>query len=217
MRSVSFIVAGVLAIGTATAQAQTQGATGPYATFTTGATVGGAGGMFGTDLGWRLNLSWDVFLEGGRMLNTKMAEMDTAAAVVAQYLAAVSGKTASAADVRQPANYFSAGIRYKFPTTGRVQPYAALGIGGGKVERRASFLVDGTDVTVQLPGVPYHVVLGGDLSGSEIGTFFAFGGGAQFDLRGRFFADASYRFGRFFLADGGVNTNRLQFGIGARF
>ena len=35
--------------------------------------------------------------------------------------------------------------------------------------------------------------------------------------RGRVFVDVSYRFARVFLSDAGLNTNRILFGIGARF
>jgi opacity protein-like surface antigen len=226
MRRVSLIVAGMLAIGTATAQAQTQapGSTdiGLSAAFTAGVAAGSAaGGMFGADFAWRLNLSWDVFVEGGRMLNTSTADMQAAANVVAQYLGSVSGQTASS-NVKQPVNYFAAGLRYKFPTTGRVQPYVALGAGAGKVERTTSFLVNGSDVTAQLQAPPYGVLLGGDLSGSETAALVTLGVGAQIgighQLFGReLFVDGSYRFGRIFLTAGGLNTNRVQFGIGARF
>jgi opacity protein-like surface antigen len=216
MRRVSLIVAGILAIGAATAQAQTPISSdiGLSAAFTTGVT-GGPGGLFGADVVWRLNLSWDLYAEGGRMLNTKTADEDAAAAVIAQYLGAVSGKTASA-DVKQPVNYFSAGVRYKLPTTGRWQPYVALGGGGGKVRRNISFLVNGNDVTAQLATL-YGVQLGGDLSGSENAGLFTLGGGAQAGFGRRYFVDASYRYGRIFLTGAGLNTNRVQFGIGARF
>ena len=70
MRTVSLIVAAMLAMGTASAHAQSP-ATGPYAAFDTGFTVGsGVGGLFGGEVGVRLN-TWDAFFEGGRMLNTK--------------------------------------------------------------------------------------------------------------------------------------------------
>jgi opacity protein-like surface antigen len=219
MRSVSFIVAGLLAVGTATAQAQTPKASEPglYATFTPGITVGHVvGGVFGGDLGWRLNLSWDLFLEGDRMLNTKTADMDAAANVVSNYLSSVSGKTATS-DVKQPVNHFAAGLRYKLPTTGRVQPYIALGAGGAKVQRNSTFSINGTDVTAQLPAPPYGVQLGGDLSGSETAALVTFGVGAQVGVGGPVFVDLSYRFGRIFLTDGGLNTNRVLFGIGAHF
>lgn len=219
MRSVSFIVAGMLAIGTASAQAQTPAPgstdTGLSAAFTTGVTAG-SGGMFGGEIGWRLNLSWDLFVEGGRMLNTSTTEMDAAATVIKQYLESISSKTASF-DAKQPVNYFAAGLRYKFPTTGRVQPYVALGGGGGKVERRTAFMVNGADVTAQLQDPPYGVLMGGDLSGSENAALVTFGAGAQVSFGRRLFVDASYRFGRIFLTENGVNTNRAQFGIGARF
>jgi opacity protein-like surface antigen len=219
MRSVSFIVASMLAMGTATAQAQTPGPSdiGLSVAVTAGVAAGSsAGGMFGVDAAYRLNLSWDVFVEGGRMLNTKTSDMENAAATITQYLTAVSGQTVTA-DLKQPVNYFEAGVRYKLPTTGRVQPYVSIGGGAGKVERNPAFLLNGTDITAQLPAPPYGVQLGGDLSGSETAGLFTVGVGAQIAVSHRMFLTTSYRFGRVFLTAGGLNTNRVQFGVGARF
>ena len=144
------------------------------------------------------------------MMNTGSSAMDDAAAVIAGFLGA--GATY---ETRQPVNYFDIGARYKFPTSGRVQPYVGLGIGGAKVERITTFAVNGTDVTDQLPAM--GVQLGGDLTGSESGALFMIGGGATVVISGRFFADVSYRYGRVFLSEEGINTNRFQVGIGARF
>jgi opacity protein-like surface antigen len=211
MKRVSFIAALILAVGTAQARAQSSVATGPYAEFTTGGA--GSSALFGGEGGLRLN-TWDVFFEAGRMLNTKTAEMDAAAALIAQALP--TGGQGATFQTKQPVSYFDVAVRYKWPTTGRIQPYAAVGVGGAKVSRQVTFAVNGTDITAQLQNA-YGVLLGGDLSGSEGAGLFTFGGGAQIDLRGRWFVDASYRYARVFLSDGGLNTNRVQVGFGARF
>ena len=210
MRRVPFIVAAMLAIGAASAEAQTP-VTGPYAEFTFGGA--GSGALFGGEVGLSRN-SWDFFFEFGRMQNTKAAAMDAAATVIATQFLATGGKVVTF-ETRQPINYFDIGARYKFPTSGRVQPYAGLGIGAAKVSRSVTFAVSGTDVTAQLPAM--GVQLGGDLSGSENAALFMLGGGAELAIRGRIFADLSYRYGRVFLSGGGINTNRFQFGIGWRF
>src|SRR5438552_14320898 len=104
MRRVSFIVAAMLVIGTASAQAQSSAVTGPYADLTTGVTVGsGAGGLLGAEVGLRLN-TWDLFFETGRMFNTKTKDMDTAATVISQFLA-TGGKTVTF-EAKQPVTYF---------------------------------------------------------------------------------------------------------------
>jgi opacity protein-like surface antigen len=210
MRRVSFILAAMLAIGTASAEAQTP-VTGPYAEFTTGGA--GSGALFGAEVGYSRS-SWDFFFETGRMLNTKTSAMDDAAEVIATQFLGTGGRVVTF-EAKQPITYFDVGARYKFPTSGRVQPYAGLGIGGARVSRSVTFAVAGTDVTDQLASL--GVLLGGDLSGSEGAALFMLGGGAELALRARYFIDLSYRYGRVFVSSGGINTNRFQFGIGARF
>lgn len=210
MRSVSFVVAAILALGTASA-ARAQGlVVGPYAQFQTGITVGSAvGGLFGGEAGFSAN-SFDIYFEGGKMLNTKSSEMDAAAATIAGGLV-----PPATFEAKQPTNYFDVGFWYKFPTTGRYQPYAGFGLGSAGVTRETKFFVNGTDITGQLPQM--GVSLGGDLQGDERGFLFTVGGGARIGLAGKVFADVSYRYGHISLEEGGVNTNRIQFGIGAHF
>jgi opacity protein-like surface antigen len=210
MRRVSFILAAVLAIGTVSAEAQTP-VTGPYAEFTTGGA--GSGALLGAEVGYSRS-SWDFFFETGRMLNTKSADMEAAATVIATQFLGVGGRAVTF-EAKQPITYFDVGARYKFPVSGRVQPYAGLGIGGARVSRRVTFQVAGADITDQLAAL--GVSLGGDLSGSEGAFLFMLGGGAEIPLRARFFVDLSYRYGRVFISGSGINTNRFQVGIGARF
>ncbi len=208
MRRVSFVVAGMLVLGTASA-ARAQGlVVGPYAQFQTGITVGSVvGGLFGGEAGFSAN-TFDIYFEGGKMLNTKSSEMDAAAATIAGALGATF-------EAKQPTNYFDVGFWYKFPTTGRYQPYAGIGLGSAGVTRETKFFVNGTDITGQLPQM--GVTLGGDLQGDERGFLFTVGGGARIGLTGKVFADISYRYGHVSLTDESVNTNRIQFGIGAHF
>jgi opacity protein-like surface antigen len=63
----------------------------------------------------------------------------------------------------------------------------------------------------------FGVQLGGDLLEDETKALVTFGVGARFNVRGNLVADASYRYARIFLSEQGLNTNRLQFGIGVRF
>jgi opacity protein-like surface antigen len=205
MRRVSFIAAAMLAIGTASAEAQSP-VLGPYAEFTTGAA--GHGALLGGEVGMSRS-SWDFFFEFGRMLNTRTSDMETAATVIASALG-----SAYTAEAKQPVTYFDVGARYKFPTSNRWQPYAGIGIGGARVSRNVSFALNGNDVTDQLAAL--GVQLGGDLSGSGGGALFMLGGGATVPLKSRYFLDLSYRYAHVWAGDG-VNTNRFQVGIGARF
>ncbi len=113
MRRVSFVVAAMLALGTASA-ARAQGlVVGPYAQFQTGFTVGSTvGALFGGEAGFSAN-TFDLYFEGGKMLNTRSSEMDAAAATIAASLGATY-------EASQPTNYFDIGFWYKLPTTGNI-------------------------------------------------------------------------------------------------
>ena len=122
MKSVAFVAALVLAVGTAgVAQAQNL-AVGPYAEFQAGFTAGSSvGGLFGGEVGISTN-TFDLYFEGGRMLDTKNSQMDASAATIA----AAIGSNATY-EARQPTNYFDVGVWYKVPTTGKLQPYFGIG------------------------------------------------------------------------------------------
>jgi opacity protein-like surface antigen len=210
MKRFVFIVVAMLALGTASA-ARAQGLVfGPYAEFQTGFTVGSTvGGLFGGEVGYSSN-KFDVFFEGGKMLNTKSSAMDDAASTIAASLG--PGATFEA---KQPTNYFDIGVWYKPPTTGKFQPYGGIALGSAGVTRETKFFVNGNDITGQLPSM--GIQLGGDLQGSERGFLFTIGGGTRIAVTGQWFADVSYRYGHVSLSTEGVNTNRIQFGIGAHF
>ena len=214
MRHASIFAAGVLTLSAVTtARAQTPAADKPlYAMFTTGATVGhSTGALFGVEAGWRLNSTWEAFIEGGRMLDTATSEMDSAATVIAQFLGASATFT-----TKQPVTYFDVGVRYKLPIAKRLHPYLAAGVGAANVSRDVAFLVAGNDVTSQLLD-QYGVLLGSDLAGKETRALVIVGVGAQMHLIREMFADFSYRYGRIFLSEAGLNTNRAQIGIGIGF
>jgi opacity protein-like surface antigen len=211
MRRISFIVAATLALGTATvARAQTP-AIGPYAEFQAG--FANVSGLLGGEAGYSAP-KFDLFFEGGKMFNTKSSTMDDAASTLAAGLQAALGGTVTF-EAKQPTNYFNIGFWYKLPVQGRFRPYAGIGLGSAGVTRETKFFKDGTDITGQLAQM--GVLLGGDLQGSERGFLFTVGGGARFDLTGLLFGDVSYRYGHVSLSAEGVNTNRIQFGVGAHF
>jgi opacity protein-like surface antigen len=213
MRRVSFLVAAALAFGTA-ATARAQGlTTGPYAQFQTGLTAGSTvGALFGGEGGFSAN-SFDLFFEGGYMTNTKSSDMDAAAATIAAGLT-TPGNTVTY-EAKQPINYFDLGFWYRPRMFGKFQPYGGIGLGSAGVKRETTYAINGSDVTGQLPAM--GVTLGGDLQGEERGFFFTLGGGARFGLGERLFVDISYRYGHVSLDTDTVNTNRIQFGIGAHF
>jgi opacity protein-like surface antigen len=202
------------------AQAQTAAQSGTtstdrgYAEFTFGPTFGHkASASLGAEVGWWLTDSFGIFGEGGRMLNVASSTIGDHAGVIAQLIG-------GSADVKQPATYFDAGIVYRIPRDGKLQPYALLGIGGATVTNDVAFKVGGSDVTGSLLD-QYGVQLGGDLSGSYSKLFVTVGVGAHYDLTSRWVADISYRYGYIGKnADSelpAISTNRLQFGAGLKF
>ena len=213
MRRISMTLAAALACIAGVAQAQTPAASAPprkYVEFTVGPTFGHRSDVsVGAEGGIPLSESFDVFIEGGRMRNVPTRDLDAAANVVANYI----GGTGVA---KQPVGYFDVGLRYLIPTTNQFEPYVLLGLGAGMVSRRSTFTANGTDVTSQLLD-KYGVQLGEDLTGSATKALVAFGLGARFNVRHNTIGDVSYRYGRIFLPEEGLNTNRLQFGIGIRF
>jgi hypothetical protein len=213
MRRFVFLAAAALALGSA-APARAQGlTTGPYAAFQTGLTAGSTvGALFGGEAGYSVN-AFDLFFEGGYMTNTKSSDMDAAAQTIADGLT-TPGNTITY-EAKQPINYFDVGFWYKLPMRGKFRPYAGFGLGSAGVKRETTYAMNGTDITGQLPAM--GVTLGGDLQGDERAFFFMLGGGARMGFGERFFFDVSYRYGHAALEAGGVDTNRIQFGVGAHF
>lgn len=210
MRRISMTLAAGLICIASVAQAQTAPVSRKYVEFAVGPTFGHTSNVsLGVEGGIPLNDSFDVYVEGGRMRNVATSDLDAAATVVAQFI----GGTGVA---KQSVGYFDAGIRYLVPTTAQFEPYVSLGLGVAKVSRSATFTVAGTDVTSQLLD-RFGVQLGGDLLEDETKTLLTFGLGARFNVRKNLIGDVSYRYARIFLAEEGLNTNRLQFGIGVRF
>jgi opacity protein-like surface antigen len=206
------------AFGVTTLFAQTPGTATPidagYAEVTFGPTFGHkASASVGGEAGYWLNERLGVFGEAGFMNNVATSAID----VKAKRIADPYGATAQA---KQRAAYFDGGVIARFPVHDRFTPYALLGLGAARVSNRTLFAINGTNLTsAQL--VQLGVQLGADLSGSYTKLLVTVGGGAHVAVTGRWIADISYRYGRISrdasTESAGINSNRLQFGIGAKF
>ncbi|MCC7417876.1 MAG: outer membrane beta-barrel protein [Acidobacteria bacterium] len=170
------------------------------------ATLGHASGsLFGAELGYRMNDTWELFVEGGHMGNITTADAERRAGLIG---AALGGT----ANVVQKGNYGDIGVRYRLLAGRRWHPYATAGLG-----------VISVDTETELSGSAVEVVLGADLSGHVTKTFLVLGAGVTTPVSGRWFADLSYRYGRIFPNSGaidedqGVNTQRVQAAIGLAF
>jgi opacity protein-like surface antigen len=184
-----------------------------YGEFTFGPTVGHkSSASFGGEGGYWFGDFVGVFAEGGRMRDvaTKQIE-DKAQAIAASFGATTTSK--------QPANYFSAGVAVRMLTSGRFTPYALVGFGVANVKNDVKFAINGADVTSSLG--QFGVSLGGDLSGSYTKSFITFGVGTHVGFGGRWIADVAYRYGRIGQNSDAeldaISTNRIQFGVGAKF
>jgi opacity protein-like surface antigen len=174
-------------------------------------------GSVGFEGGYRINDEWQVFIEVGRMSNVATTDVDQRGQIVANQIGGSVSTT-------QRAVYFDAGVRYQPErfTTGMWHPYGFLGLGAASVKTSAAFSVNGTDVTGHLLDV-YGVQLGNDLHSTLTKLFLTAGVGVTVPFKNRFLVDISYRYGHIspktseIQGDPGINTNRLQAGIGVRF
>jgi opacity protein-like surface antigen len=206
-------------VGVGTVHAQTPGAPSSpgigYAEVTFGPTFGHkASGSVGGEAGYFFG-SVGIFGEAGRMGDIATTQIESKAQIIA---GAINGTF----QAKQPANYFDAGVVWRFQTMHHVTPYALFGVGSAKVSNRVTFAVAGSDVTSQLN--QFGVQVGGDLAGSYTKVFVTAGAGVHATFRDRWISDVSYRFGRVGqdTVSGEViykpiSTNRLQFGAGIKF
>lgn len=205
--------AAVFTLGASAAQAQTSAPAaateGKYsAEIAAAATLGHtSASSFGGELDYALTDQWVVSFELGRMRNIASSDLEARANLIAN---AIQGT----ANATQKAAYYDFGVRYRLAPYGMWHPYLAFGIGAAHVTTETSFQAGTNDVVV-LPG--------NDLQGSLTKALMVIGGGVTVPFASRYFADGSYRYGRIFSRSGvieqdtGVNTQRLQIGVGIRF
>jgi opacity protein-like surface antigen len=193
--------------GTAHAQATPSAHDGRYsAEFTAAATLGHkSSGSLGAEFDYRFNDDWDFFFEAGRMSNVASSANDARAQLIASTIGA-------SASLVQRAAYFDAGARYRLMARGRWDPYLTLGFGGASVKTRTTFSANQDQVQ-----------LGTDLAGTLTKPLLMIGVGATMPFKQRYFADLSYRYGHIFARTGeieddrGINTQRVQIGVGLKF
>jgi opacity protein-like surface antigen len=214
----SMLIALMVACRVGIADAQTAGTAAPerwYVELTGGPTLGHkSDSSIGGELGYGWTDERQLFVEVGRMGNVATSALDARAQIIGRAIGA-------SVSTVQRAIYFDAGLKYRLAPRGRWRPYGVFGLGAARVKTQTSFSVNGNDVTNQLD--QFGVQLGNDLFGSLTKFFLTVGVGANVPFGKRYLADLSYRYGRIFArtgaieADSGVNTQRVQAGIGIRF
>jgi opacity protein-like surface antigen len=166
-------------------------------------------GSAGLEIGYRLKDDWQVFIEGGRMSNVATADLDQRAQLIA-----VPATGISSFSTAQRVAYFDAGARYQLVPFGIWHPYGLLGLGFASVKTSTTFGPSSNGTVV---------FTGNDLNSTLTKLFLTVGVGVTLPFKDRYLVDVSYRYGRIFpktseiLDDPGINTNRIQAGIGVRF
>jgi opacity protein-like surface antigen len=214
----STVITVTVVCGVGTARAQTSGTPVPgrgYAEFTLGATLGHkSDSSIGGEVGYGVTDALQIFFEAGRMGNVATSDIDARAQLIGNRIGA-------SISTGQTAAYFDAGVKYRLSEYGRWRPYALLGVGAASVKTTVNFAIGGNDVTSRID--QYGVQLGSDLSGTFTKMFLTVGAGTTATIGKRYLADLSYRYGRIFPKtsevenDQGINTQRVQVGIGIRF
>lgn len=205
----------VCASGVAHAQVPAPGTDSGYVEVTAGPTFGHkVGASIGAEGAYWVSGRLGIFAEGGWMTNVVTSSTQADAQLIAS---AIGGS----ADPKTKVGYFDAGVTYRFPRGGRMQPYVVVGVGVAHVRNDTKFSVGGTDVTGSIDQL--GVQLGTDLGGSYTKPFVTAGGGVHIPFGTRWLGDISYRYGWIArdTSDNGdiaaINTNRIQFGFGTRF
>jgi len=205
----------VLASGVPSAFAQTTD--GKWSVqFDAAATLGHtSSGSFGGEVDRQLTRSLQLAFEIGHMNNVTTQDLQDRAAIIGDQIGATANPI-------QSALYWDFGIRLHPKPASAWNPYVAVGFGGAHVKTDTTFSVNGTALTPDELAAKY-VALGADLAGTVDKAFLLVGGGVQRTFKRRFFLDGSYRYGYIFPrtseidGDTGVNTQRIQIGIGFRF
>jgi opacity protein-like surface antigen len=170
----------------------------------------------GGELGLRLEDRWDAFLEIGRMANVTTTATEDRARIIGNAIGATANPI-------QHAIYFDVGGRYSVMPASPWHPFVLAGLGIARVHAETTFSRSGATISDSDLANVYGVQLGTDLSGSLTKALFTLGGGVTRPFRNRYFVDGTYRYGRIFARKGavegdkGINTQRLQIGVGLRF
>lgn len=213
----------VLLISTGVARAQTPAASSlpPHKLaleVTAAATLGNTSDKsFGGEADYTFRPRIDFFVEGAHIGNAATSDLESRAQTIG---AAVGASTSATERV----NFLDFGARYWLPeitpTLSKVHPYVTGGVGFAQIQTRTTFSVDGATVSPESLGIQ----LGSDLAGDHTRPFLMLGLGGTVPFAKRYFVDFGYRYGHAFkeTADSdvvlaGVNTNRLQVGVGIYF
>jgi len=211
--SIAAVLTWMALTSTASAQSQSEASKGYVEAVAQSAFGNVTSQSFGVELGVGIASDVQVFADVGYARDTAPAELGAAAQVIAGFLSQTqTGVTFSG---KQPVTFGVIGMRYRFATSSKVEPYVLGGVGVAQVKKDVSFSVNGADATSTLSQL--GVVLGSDLSGSETKPMLSIGVGVVWPAWQKLIVDFQYRYGRVFTSDEGLNLSRAGIGIGVRF
>jgi opacity protein-like surface antigen len=167
---------------------------------------------YGVEFGVTVRPDLQVFGSFGHIGNVATSELSAAAQSIASALTQVQPSSVSFS-VNEPATFFVGGVRYRFSVDSTLKPYISGGLGVGSVSKDVKFLLGGTDAT---NNISQYVTLGSDVSGSESGLMFTFGGGVVWPAWRQLIVDLHYQFGHI-ATDTPINVSRAGVGVGVRF
>lgn len=223
MRASRVLVAAIGVFLTAAVPAAAQTAPAPAMTSSGGglqvsvlgglSSVQNVGGLFGGEIGYRINKQFMIEGEGVWMQDTvRRANLDGIAGL-ATYLTTAQGKAATAT-IKAPATYGGGGFRFMLMPDGDVHPYIALGGGVAKVALTPTITIGGSDVTTSLS--TYGVTLGSDFTGDVTKAAYTGGFGVMID-RNRLTVDIGLRLTSIQTEGQATNVLRASVGLGYRF
>lgn len=165
---------------------------------------------YGAEFGYGVSRTAQVYVEAGQVRNAATSTLSNAAQSIAGALTQLQPSAVSYS-VKQPYNYFSAGIRYILNTETAATPYVIAGFGAAQVKKDVSFTLASNEP------VSNYVTLGEDLTGTHTSGLLNLGGGVVWAAWQRLTVDFQFRYHRVFAEDEGMNVLRLGVGIGVKF
>jgi len=186
--------------------------------FYIGANTGAAiveksGGTFGLEGGVRVWKSLDVVGELSWMTNIVGRRQLDLISSVGTFVK--SNGTAATGDMKVPAFYGGAGVRWVFEQVGMFKPYGIVTFGGAKYELKPTLTLNGTNVTDTT--AQYGVTLGQDVIGEYTAGVVSGGMGVLVKYRDNWYIDGGVRITSLDEKDQRANVVRVLIGGGYRF
>jgi opacity protein-like surface antigen len=169
---------------------------------------------YGVELGATVRHDLQVFAEFGRIKNVADTTFTGGAGAIANALAQLQ-PAAVGFSARRPVIFFAGGVKYRPPTTLKVQPYVLGGFGFATVKNDVAFTLAGSETSAS--ALAQYVTFGSDLSGQSTKPLLTLGAGVTWPIWQALLLDFQYRFGRIFTDEQATTTNRAGIGFGVRF